>query len=1158
MIKKLVLGFLLVCIALPLTGSSIILFTQSGLRASIALADKFLPGELSVEAFHGRLGNQFELQGVRYSDNSGIFFLKHFSFGWRPLALLERKVSVTSFLARGIAMNMLTQAHEPDTPDDVLSTLSHFVFPVTLHVEKGVIESVTVLTDDEQQKFEVSSINFEDLSAVGNLVEISSCTINSNSMEIGVKGQLQISERLFTDLDIEYTLNSTGKPSVTGKIMLKGTTEQLGYEASIISPAAALAKGSLYKITERLRWDVQLLADDLLLSQFEEAWPAITMNDLQVSGNGETSLYSFQVSSKASYKAYQDISVLAEANGEASTLQFDNILLSKQEMKLQGDGTLTWDNGVEWHANLNAHNIDPLLFDSRLPGRIAFDAAISGQTTDEGVRGTIDLQKMDGEIRGYPIKANGNITVEGDNISVKRLYVQSAESVLNINGNVDELIDLEFNLNSPDLEAIWPDLCGSLSISGALSGSRNTPAIQFDIAGNEIQYNELLLGQLTGTAQGSMEQGDSMAFSLNADDVALSGTKIEAIDFDLQGNLKEQVIGIKVTAPEASADLRLEGGYSEKHWTGFVGKGGFKSDKFGEWQLNGSAPLKLSFAGIELQNFCLVDHESASICFDGKYSDEVWSSSARIEAFPLGLFDDLQYKFEEISGVISGIAVIKGKGSSITNSELELSTDGFSSRLTLGKDYDQLIIWKSCLIRVNTDEKGASIELSGILDDGSKVTAEGVLTDIDIGSLAFRNAGFEGKIAFDIKDLSPLSAISYPTVQPSGTLVGNITMAGKLMQPELLGNVILDQGKLIFPDQGITVEDIVMQVEGLMDRLKITLRGVSGDGTLSASGIIPLMFDDDEPVTLQLSGDNFKVYNSPDVKVNVSPELELRIGKEEKELRGQLMITEALIAPTTLKGVVLPSKDVVFVHDEAGDEEDTLPLLIDIIVTAGEKVKVRAFGLKGMIEGQLHIVSMPYKPVRFEGSLAVREGTYSIYGRQLNIVQGQLLYSANPPDNPGIELRAENTASGVTTGIEVSGFLQEPEVGFYSTPAMEKDEIIKRLLLNTSLVGSSEEEGFLDSVTEDTGMDPVTSAVVGLKESLYLDDIKIESGKDSEDLSLVIGSWLTPKLYVSYGQNLLKESGSFNTKYDLGSGFFLETETGTTESGVDLIYELNR
>jgi translocation and assembly module TamB len=95
-------------------------------------------------------------------------------------------------------------------------------------------------------------------------------------------------------------------------------------------------------------------------------------------------------------------------------------------------------------------------------------------------------------------------------------------------------------------------------------------------------------------------------------------------------------------------------------------------------------------------------------------------------------------------------------------------------------------------------------------------------------------------------------------------------------------------------------------------------------------------------------------------------------------------------------------------------------------------------------------------------------------------------------------------------------------------------------------------------MTGGTGLEPLTSTVRGVTEIFRLDEVKITSGRTKEDLSLVIGTWLAPDLYVSYGKNLLKESGSFNTRYLLGYGFSVQTETGATQSGIDLKFEIDR
>lgn len=327
---------------------------------------------------------------------------------------------------------------------------------------------------------------------------------------------------------------------------------------------------------------------------------------------------------------------------------------------------------------------------------------------------------------------------------------------------------------------------------------------------------------------------------------------------------------------------------------------------------------------------------------------------------------------------------------------------------------------------------------------------------------------------------------------------------------------------------------------------------------MQAEGELAMEAGKADTLLLRIRGEQFEAVHLPELVLRVNPRLEMKLSRQEGEVHGALRITDGIIAPTSLAGSITPSRDVVFVHADNSSVMDKWPFSAVITVTVDEQVKVDAFGLKGGIKGELQLTDFPGKIVTGSGSLDIVNGTFTIYGRELQIKQGQLLFSGGPVDNPGVTVRAENTAQEVTTGIAVSGFLREPEITFYSDPPMEENEIVSRLLMNTTLVGSSEQEGgILGSMAARTGLEPITSTLQDFKQRLGVEDVRVETGKTSEDLSLVIGTWLTPSLYISYGKNLLKESGSFNTRYILGHGFTIETETGATESGADLKYEID-
>ncbi|RPH86106.1 MAG: hypothetical protein EHM66_04835, partial [Deltaproteobacteria bacterium] len=54
---------------------------------------------------------------------------------------------------------------------------------------------------------------------------------------------------------------------------------------------------------------------------------------------------------------------------------------------------------------------------------------------------------------------------------------------------------------------------------------------------------------------------------------------------------------------------------------------------------------------------------------------------------------------------------------------------------------------------------------------------------------------------------------------------------------------------------------------------------------------------------------------------------------------------------------------------------------------------------------------------------------------------------------------------------------------------------------------------------------------------------------------LVVGKYLTPKLYISYGRSLFSEGNLFSLRYDISPKWQVESQTGQA-SGVDIYYKI--
>ncbi|MBT8098488.1 MAG: translocation/assembly module TamB domain-containing protein, partial [Gammaproteobacteria bacterium] len=147
-------------------------------------------------------------------------------------------------------------------------------------------------------------------------------------------------------------------------------------------------------------------------------------------------------------------------------------------------------------------------------------------------------------------------------------------------------------------------------------------------------------------------------------------------------------------------------------------------------------------------------------------------------------------------------------------------------------------------------------------------------------------------------------------------------------------------------------------------------------------------------------------------------------------------------------------------------------------------------------------------------------GDIQAYGQVLKIVEGVVRFPNVSADNPFLRIRAEREIYGNsqirTAGVLVDGTLARPTLEAYTLPATSEERAL------TLLVTGS--------------------------------DFNFEAGVGAVDF----GTYVAPKLFVSYGVGLFGRDNVISARYDLARGFGIKATSGQTESGIDIIYRFER
>lgn len=251
------------------------------------------------------------------------------------------------------------------------------------------------------------------------------------------------------------------------------------------------------------------------------------------------------------------------------------------------------------------------------------------------------------------------------------------------------------------------------------------------------------------------------------------------------------------------------------------------------------------------------------------------------------------------------------------------------------------------------------------------------------------------------------------------------------------------------------------------------------------------------------------------------------------------------------------SDDTVIVGEKKSTDEKW-SIHTKIRLTLGERVSFYGFGFEGRFTGNVLLENEPEQIPKATGEINSPEGRYRAYGQRLDVEHGRLIYTGGPISNPGLDIRAIRNAGDVVAGLKVRGSLNKPEVELFSVPAMGQTDALSYLLLGHPIDKSSSEEGAMitkAALALSLSSGDYVARILG--EEFGIDEMRIENSNDGDQASLIIGRYLSPKLYVSYGFGLIETVNSINLRYQISENWQLKGESGESQSA-DLFYVFER
>jgi translocation and assembly module TamB len=360
------------------------------------------------------------------------------------------------------------------------------------------------------------------------------------------------------------------------------------------------------------------------------------------------------------------------------------------------------------------------------------------------------------------------------------------------------------------------------------------------------------------------------------------------------------------------------------------------------------------------------------------------------------------------------------------------------------------------------------------------------------------------------------------------------------------------------------IDDINAQLSGNplagMD-LKASAR--SGEGQATIEGQLNLA-QSAPALDITIRGEDVQVVNTSQAIIHTSPDLQLTIDKDRIHLRGDMSVPSAQITLREIpQSAIKVSSDQILIDKTTSAPAETKRKIdAQVRTKLGDNVTFSGFGLSGRLSGEVVSSERPGEATTAQGEVQILDGRYRAYGQNLTIETGRLLFSGAGVTNPVLDLRATRQPTpDIRVGVVARGTLQKPEFALFSDPTLtERNQLSYLLLGRPADTASSNERSALGEAALAFGLNRTGGITDKISQQFGLDHLGVqaEPGSTSEQAAFVIGKYLAPKLYVSYGIGLFEPINTLRMQYSIDQHWKLVTESSGEASGGDITYSVER
>jgi translocation and assembly module TamB len=815
-------------------------------------------------------------------------------------------------------------------------------------------------------------------------------------------------------------------------------------------------------------------------------------------------------------------------------------------------GDVRWSPRESWRFTGSMRGLNPGAIRPALPGRIGFEFDVSGDAFGAAARLDARFSNLDGRLRGAAARGRGRIQKQGERWLFEGVNVAAGSLRLGADGSVEPAaFDLDFQLDADELGVLTPRGRGALSARGRLSGTARQPVLAVVADGRGIELGDMRLATLDADVDFDPRAGRSSNVRIEARGLEAFGRSLNRVTLSLQGQAEKHRVGLDAEAPNGRLRALAEGGFGDNGWRGEWRELRIDDDADLHLKLDAPAALRAGLDSGSLERVCLRG-EQARLCGSADWDPARWNTAVAATRLPIaaltaGLTPRVVYE-----GTLDVEANARGTADGPVLGSARATLSGAQLRRRRVNGRVDVIELGSGTFAADAGAEAITAQLE--LDAGPTGTIAATAA-VQRSGESYADMPLRATLRTSTTALGFVNLYVPEIDRAAGRLDADLVIGGTLGAPSFNGIARLRNGELDLYQINLALRAADIEARLLDNGLTFRGDARAGAGQLAVDGEV--RWRDGLPSgRMNLRGNDLLLVDVPEVRIKASPNLDFRIDGRRLDIDGEVRIPEAAITPADLTGAVLASSDEVILGEVRPDPEQTFRVTSRVRMVLGQRVTLDSFGLSGRIEGALRVDTGVDGVSRGTGELSVADGKYAALGRRLDIQRGRLIFTGGLLADPAVDLRAQKQFPDMIAGVNVRGTLRAPRMTFFSEPALPQSQIVSLILAGGTFESAQSTDRDAGSRRSEVLAQGGAIIAQQLGSKVGIEDVSIEQDLSNET-SLVLGKYLSPRLYVSYGISLAEAINTIKLRYTLGDRWTLRTEAGK-ERSAEIVYTIEK